>query len=260
MSAGSCARRAAGSTTRSITASAPATWASCIADNAKREAMKVPFLRDLLLTDSIYIGSNITFENLTPVSTYLGKPGDPGEGRAADRRPTASARTSSAGPRSRRCWTPPHFIERAERALRLSAFRLRHRRVDLRMGRSRRSGRPDPDRAVAAPAAGLDRGDRGAHRRAGPPLRPRAQADVLPAGLPDGGMGRLSAARERWRRTAVDPDAFVRWTYARALAHRQPRYGAMADRWGVTVPASALDGVTTEAAGHRRRRSRPGAT
>ena len=22
----------------------------------------------------------------------------------------------------------------------------------------------------------------------------------------------------------VDPDAFVRWTYARALAHRQPRY------------------------------------
>ena len=31
-----------------------------IADNAKREAMQVPFLRDLLLSDSIYIGSNIT--------------------------------------------------------------------------------------------------------------------------------------------------------------------------------------------------------
>ena len=27
----------------------------------------------------------------------------------------------------------------------------------------------------------------------------------------------------------VDPDAFVRWTYARALAHRQPRYRAIAD-------------------------------
>ena len=51
-----------------------------IADNAKREAMRVPFLRDLLLSDSIYIGSNITFDNLDPVSTYLGKPGDPAKG------------------------------------------------------------------------------------------------------------------------------------------------------------------------------------
>ena len=36
-----------------------------IADNAKREAMKNPFLRELLMTDSIYIGSNITFNNLS---------------------------------------------------------------------------------------------------------------------------------------------------------------------------------------------------
>ena len=51
-----------------------------IADNAKAEAMKVPFLRDLLMSDSIYIGSNISFENLSPVSTYLGKPGDAAKG------------------------------------------------------------------------------------------------------------------------------------------------------------------------------------
>jgi hypothetical protein len=46
-----------------------------IVDNFKREAMKVPFLRQLLRSDSIYIRSNITFENLSPLSTYLGKPG-----------------------------------------------------------------------------------------------------------------------------------------------------------------------------------------
>ena len=39
-----------------------------ITDNAKAEAMKVPFLRDLLMSDSIYIGSNITLENLSPVT------------------------------------------------------------------------------------------------------------------------------------------------------------------------------------------------
>jgi len=48
-----------------------------IVDNFKREAMKVPFLNDLLVSDSIYISSNITFNNLEPLSTYLGTPGNP---------------------------------------------------------------------------------------------------------------------------------------------------------------------------------------
>jgi hypothetical protein len=51
-----------------------------IVDNFKREAMRNPFLRELLLSDSIYIASNITFDNLAPLSTYLGKPGDPAKG------------------------------------------------------------------------------------------------------------------------------------------------------------------------------------
>ena len=51
-----------------------------IADNFKREAMKVPLLRELLMTDSVLIESNITFDNLAPLSTYLGKPGDPEKG------------------------------------------------------------------------------------------------------------------------------------------------------------------------------------
>ena len=51
-----------------------------IVDNFKTEAMKVPFLRDLLRSDSIKIDSNITFSNLDPLSTYLGRPGDPAKG------------------------------------------------------------------------------------------------------------------------------------------------------------------------------------
>ena len=46
-----------------------------IVDNFKQEAMKNVFLRDLLLSDSIYISSNLNFNNLSPLSTYLGKPG-----------------------------------------------------------------------------------------------------------------------------------------------------------------------------------------
>jgi GTPase SAR1 family protein len=54
-----------------------------IVDNFKREAMKNPFLRELLKTDSIYISSNISFDNLDPLSTYLGKPGNPDKGGIA---------------------------------------------------------------------------------------------------------------------------------------------------------------------------------
>ena len=46
-----------------------------ILDNIKRQVMAVPFLRDLLRADSIYIASNITVGKLLPISTFLGKLG-----------------------------------------------------------------------------------------------------------------------------------------------------------------------------------------
>jgi hypothetical protein len=51
-----------------------------ILDNIKRQAMQMPFLRQLLLTDSIHIGNNITVNNLAPVSSFLGKLGNPAMG------------------------------------------------------------------------------------------------------------------------------------------------------------------------------------
>lgn len=51
-----------------------------ILDNIKLQANQVPFLRDLLRTDSIYIGNNITFENLKPLSSFLGMLGNPEQG------------------------------------------------------------------------------------------------------------------------------------------------------------------------------------
>ena len=46
---------------------------------------------------------------------------------------------------------------------------------------------------------------------------------------------------------AVDPDDFVRWAYSRALAHRRPRYQAIAKNWGVTVQADEVAAVQSEA-------------
>ncbi|MGL4279415.1 MAG: ATPase, partial [Albidovulum sp.] len=54
-------------------------------------------------------------------------------------------------------------------------------------------------------------------------------------------------AEKRVEEAKVDPDDFVRWTYARALAHRQPLYAAMAEKWGVTVTAEDVAGISTPA-------------
>ena len=48
------------------------------------------------------------------------------------------------------------------------------------------------------------------------------------------------------REDEVNPDDFIRWTYHQALAHRQPRYAAMARNWGVKIKASDVALVRDE--------------
>jgi hypothetical protein len=51
-----------------------------ILDNIKCHAMEQPFLRDLILSDSIYFRSNISVHHLNPNSTFFGKIGNPEQG------------------------------------------------------------------------------------------------------------------------------------------------------------------------------------
>lgn len=41
----------------------------------------------------------------------------------------------------------------------------------------------------------------------------------------------------------VDPDAFIRWGFARLIDWRAPRYKAIADHWGVTISAKEIEDV-----------------
>ena len=54
------------------------------------------------------------------------------------------------------------------------------------------------------------------------------------------------AALEGKPEDQIDPDAFLRFGYARLLDSRQPRYAAMA-RWGVTVTAEEMARLTSPA-------------
>ena len=214
-----------------------------IADNAKAEAMKVPFLRDLLMSDSIYIGSNITFENLSPVATWLGKPGDPDKGGLPigeyQTRQEAFRRAEIAALRD-----TAHFAARAQ-----ALYGYDHFICDTGGSICEWVDATDPADPLLGELAQeclpiWIRGDE-AHtqeliRRFDRAPKPMAyQPEFLSQVWQD------YLAQHGCAEAEVDPNAFVRWTYAKALAHRQPRYEAMA-KWGVTVTADEIAALTSQ--------------
>ncbi|MDO5604433.1 MAG: ATPase [Paracoccus sp. (in: a-proteobacteria)] len=215
-----------------------------IADNFKREAMKVPFLRELLLSDSVYIASNITFDNLSPLSTYLGKPGSVTRGglefddymrRQNEHRAAEIAAMLDTG----------HFIDRAH-----DIYGLPHFVCDT-------SGSicevVEPDAPGDPVLAALEREllmvwIRGSDAHTAELVR-RFDRAPKPMYYQPAFLDRAWTEyrmEKGLRGDQVDPDAFIRWTYARALAHRQPRYEAMARR-GITILAEEVADIRTPA-------------
>lgn len=211
-----------------------------IADNFKREAMKVPLLRELLLTDSVYIASNITFENLAPLSTYLGKPGNPEFGGVAF---------------AEYCSRQEQHYQ-AEKAALLDTERFIKRAADL-YGYDNfvcDSGGSicevvDADNPEDPILTALSRNlllvwieGSESHREAlirrfdRSPKPMYYQPDFL-LNVWNDYLSEQGVTEDK-----VDPDAFLRYGYARLLDHRQPRYAAMA-KWGVTVTADEVGRV-----------------
>lgn len=216
-----------------------------IADNAKAEAMKVPFLRELLLSDSIYIGSNITFENLTPVAAYLGKPGNVAKGGlpiAEYKRRQEQFRVAEI----RALLDTEYFQGRAQQLYGYDNFIC-----DTGGSICEWVDPEDPGDHILSELAkhtlmvwikGSEEHTAELVRRfdrAPKPMsyQPQFLDRVWQEYLKENGLSEAD----------VDPDTFIRWTYAQALAHRQPRYQAMADNWGVTVTADQISAVRDEA-------------
>lgn len=216
-----------------------------IADNFKREAMKVPLLRELLYNDGVTIASNITFDNLAPLSTYLGKPGDPSKGgvpwdeylrRQAQHRDAEAAAMLDTG----------YFIRRARELYGYDNF------ICDTSGSVCEIVNPnDPDDPVLAALSdnllmvwieGSDAHTEELIRRFDRAPKPMCyQAEFLESCWTEYLVENAVSPDD------VDPDSFVRWTYARALAHRQPRYRAIADSWGITLAADDVAKVHSEA-------------
>ena len=213
-----------------------------IADNAKREAMKNPFLRELLLSDSIFIGSNITFNNLAPLSTYLGKPGNPEQGGVPFaeymRRQKQHHDAEIAS-----LLDTAHFIDRAH-----DLYGYDHFICDTGGSICEVVDPENPEDPVlkSLSETTLMVWIKGSDAHSAELARRFDKAPKPMYYQPEFLIARWHEYLEQNKLTEdqVDPNAFVRWTYSAALAHRQPLYDGMA-KWGLTVTAEEVAKVHT---------------
>lgn len=205
-----------------------------ILDNIKEHAMQEPFLRDLILSDSIYICSNITVHHLKPISTFLGKIGNPALGGLSidefKRRQrlfrqaeiNAMLDVGEFMRKARRIYGYPNFINDAGGSVCELGDdeiwdELARRSIILYL-------KPDAEleqmmirRAVADPKPMYYSED----------FLDRNLALFLDQqGLPD--------------TTRMNPDEFVQWVFPRLIEHRRPLYEHVAEKYGYTVDASQV--------------------
>ena len=213
-----------------------------IVDNFKKAAMSVPFLANLLRSDSISIASNISFENLAPLSTYLGKPGDVARGGIpfdfyCKRQDQHHAAEQAA------LLDTPAFIERAQNLYGYQNFVCDSGgsicEVVDPWDKTDQVMTSLSENLLMVWIAGSEAHTAELVRRFDKSPKPMC---YQPAFL-------LSSWEKYQSETGlspdkVDPDDFIRWTYARALAHRQPRYVQMA-QWGITLQTDDVKNINS---------------
>jgi len=212
-----------------------------ISDNIKLQAMEVPFLRDLLQSDSIYIRSNITIDNLTPVSTFLGKLGNPRQGGLSlaefKRRQALHRQAEISAMRD-----VPEFIRKVDAIYGYKHF------INDAGGSVCELEDPETLRLLAEQtvivyirtSAELDHILIERAQRHPKPLYYRE--DFLDEQLPV-----FMSERGYLEVHQIPPDEFVQWIFPKLFHTRLPRYEAIASEFGYTIDAAEIAGVSDEA-------------
>jgi hypothetical protein len=212
-----------------------------ILDHIKAQAMQVPFLRDLLRSDSIYIRNNITVDNLQPVSSFLGKLGDPEKGglglREFKHRQELHRQAEIATMRD-----VPEFIRKAS-----EIYGYKHFVNDAGGSLCELDDAATLEQLAAHTLIlyikATDKDEQELIRRAEDDPKPLYYREAfldeqLAVYLRDRGFAYVAE---------IDPDDFVRWMFPRLFYSRIPRYQAIAERYGYTISTDELKEVRDEA-------------
>ena len=211
-----------------------------ILDNIKRQAMQVGFLRDLLRSDSIYISSNITVDNLAPVATFLGKIGrqDLG-GLPVDEFKQRQRLHREAEIGAMR--DVADFIDKAHTIYGYDHF------INDAGGSVVELNDPETINVLAEntlilylkPDAEIEQ-----------QLVQRAIDDPKPLYYQESFLDlKLEEYLKREGLASPDdivPDDFVRWIFPALVEHRRPLYESLADEHGYVIDAAKVSGIRTE--------------
>lgn len=202
-----------------------------ILDNIKTQAMQVPFLRTLLMSDSIYISNNVTFENLDPLSTFLGKLGNPDLGglpldefqrRQALHLGAEIKATNDVGAfihKAESIYGYPHFLNDVSGSLcELDDSKLFESLAENTLVIYLEADEADQKFLIE-----------------------RAQQSPKPLYYRQAFLEEHLATYKKIKNidyvADIDPDDFVKWVFPFLFHARVPRYEAIAEKYGYSVPA-----------------------
>ncbi len=212
-----------------------------ILDNIKQQAMQVPFLKDLLRSDSIYICNNISVHNLKPVASFLSKVGNPDLGGL----PLAEFKRRQSLHREAEIAAMldvSDFIHKAQ-----SIYGYKHFINDA--GGS--VCELDDDNVIQV----LDKHTLFLYIKATKEdetrLFERARKSPKPLyyreKFLDEQISIYTEENDLSYVAMIDPDEFVRWVFPRLFAARVPRYESIAEKYGYSVSTDELAKVSDEA-------------
>jgi hypothetical protein len=212
-----------------------------ILDNIKRHAVSVPFLRELLLSDSIYIANKITVDNLAAVSSFLGKLGNSQLGglslKEFKRRQKLHHQAEVAAMND-----VPDFIHKADDIYGYKNF-------------INDAGGSVCELDNAEVLENLAQNTLIIYIKIPPNLEQtiieRAKTDPKPLYYRevflDEKLAEFLSLKNYNSPTVMPPDEFVTWVFPELFKSRLPRYQAIADQYGYTVDANDVAEVKTEA-------------
>ena len=211
-----------------------------ILDNIKQQAMDTPFLKDLLISDSIYICNNITVDNLTPISSYMGKIGNPELGglslKTFKKRQLLHREAEIAAMKD-----VPKFIKKAQDIYGYNHF------INDAGGSVCELNDPEILSLLAQHTLIIYIKTSEDQEQL---LFERAQQDPKPlyyrADFLDENLKAFMDEFHYRCTEQIPPNEFVSWVFPKLFHARLPRYQAIADQYGYTVDASAVAQVKNE--------------
>ena len=211
-----------------------------ILDNIKKQAMQIPFLRDLLRSDSIYIQNNISVNNLQPVSTFLGKLGDPEkEGLPLDEfkhRQELHRQAEIATMRD-----VPAFIQKAQELYDYKHF------INDAGGSVCELDDEETLEILAEHTLILYIKATEKNEKS---LIQRAESDPKPLYYREAFLDEQLDVYMKENNleyvAMIDPDEFVRWIFSQLFYSRIPRYDAIAEKYGYTITTDELSKVSNK--------------